>query len=279
MNEKEALERVIKEQFGRTDEEVAEILYNKSDGELREDAVESILALSAERVEKLNAEKQKFFDNGFKKAEAQVLKRVESRIRERAGVDGESFDDLLDAALTAKKPKLTDDDVKRHPVYLSKEANSVPKDEFDKLKSEYDEYVKTQQRNQSVGKIKDMVWNKTLSLNPVESENPRIRENIRGDFLRRFDAFDYDFVDDTVVVLKNGERYEDKHGNLVKFDDFVQAMASEYYEFKAQDDEGSAGNESGGGSVPQTKEEYAKALAAAKTPEERVRIKRAFESR
>lgn len=284
MNEKELLNYILTKQFNRTDEELAELLYEKSDDgavSLKENAGDLILDLNAQKIQAIKGQTQEFFDNGYSKGKAEEAKRREKAIREKFGVQADDWDGLLDAVSALKKSKdVSVDDIKKHPAYVELETQSIPKSKYEELASEYDGFKKNIQRTMTIGKVKDLAWNNTVKLNPVESENPKIAQTVREDYLSKFDPYDYEFQGDTILIVKDGKRLEDAHGNLVKFDDFVKDLSGRYYEFRKQDDRGNAGNSggSGGGGVPATKEEYIKAMASAKTAEDRVALMNAWEN-
>ena len=100
--------------------------------------------------------------------------------------------------------------------------------------------------------------------------------------MTQFDGYDYQqAADGSHVVIKDGKRVEDAHGNLITFENFVRGIGEQFYEFTKQDDRGNAGNAgSGGGSGNgsftgqlKTIEDYNRAIGAAKTPKERIEIR------
>jgi len=282
MDEKQILQSVLTGMFGMTDAEIAELLY--SDGKVKEDADTLILDRNAKKVEKISAEKQKFFDNGYSKGKKETLDRVEKTFRDTTGVDGEDFDSMLGAYIESHKgkSKLTDDDVKRHPLFIELEKNAVKRDQYEALRTEFDDYKKQETRRNVLRTVQNKAWELTSSRNPVLSDNPMVAETRRNDFLTKFESYDYEIVDDLIVVIKDGKRLEDKHGNIITFDNHVSSIAQTCFDFKKQDPKGNAGNQSNSGTVvgvPKDETEYRTALAEEKDPQRRVEIMKAWQAR
>jgi len=126
--EKELLIAFLAATLNLPTESVAEVLYKKSDdgtGEvLQENALDALKTLDKERVAKLKPDTKVFFDNGYKKAQAEVSAKYENLIREKTGVQTDEVgEDLIVAAIShiAKPNKLDDEKVKTHPIFLQHE--------------------------------------------------------------------------------------------------------------------------------------------------------------
>lgn len=294
MNEKEILIGLLTKTLNRSEQEVIELLYQKDDKDeliLKDGAVDAVLELDSARVEniKKNAPVPKErLDNEYKRGRKEGLKELEGTVKEKYSIDSEKLGiELIDELLAdkSKKIKITDDDVKKHPLYLDLEKSRIAKAEYDALKGEYDEFKTNIERDKKFSSIKETASSLLDSMKPIISENPAVAKTRKDDFLKKFESFDYQKDgDDTIILNPDGSRKEDKHGNPVTLEDFVKEIASLNYDFPKQDDKGNGGADDDGKksfnfSVPKNDEEYVAAVRGAKTPEERIAIKTAYESK
>jgi len=274
--------------FNATEDEITGLLYEEKDGNkvLKSDAIDTLIQKDTERVKRIkeSVDTKTIFDNGYKKAQSETLSNFEKDFREKTGYtgDGKGLELIQAWGDTLKKSKI--EDVKLHPDYLTLEKAKAA--EIENLKSEYEgkitEITSNIERDKRLNAIKSDVGKMLLTFSPVLSENPVIARNRQKDFEQKFLDFDYQLDDSGEhIILKDGKRMEDLHGNPVKFSAFVKEQASLYYEFKEGGKGSGAGNGGSGGQnvvTPKTEEEYHKAISEAKTPEERIAIKTAFDS-
>lgn len=233
--------------------------YNKSETEIdslitdetgvRDDGFENLLTLDTSKTKRLKGDGQVMFDKGYQKAEAEIKSKAEKAFKEKTGFneDADNFEELLDKyieqqAKTPAKTALTDDDVKRHPAYLALEKERIPKAEYEKVKTEFDEFktgiTKKQKREylrNKIQKIKD-----GLNLEQIENEVVRAKRNEL--FLNDFDNLDYEQDGENIVLISDGKRLEDEHGNLITLNKYVEKKASEHYIVLKQSPKSSAGN-------------------------------------
>jgi hypothetical protein len=109
-------------------EQLAELLYKKSDDgtltdEMSDNALNALLDLDADRVSKLKPDTKSIFDNGYKKAQAEVSQQWEKKIREKFAVEADAQGEaLLDAILAKQAEGATKPEkVKAHPEYIALE--------------------------------------------------------------------------------------------------------------------------------------------------------------
>jgi hypothetical protein len=232
--------------------------YNKSETEIdglitdetgvRDDGFENLLTLDTSKTKRLKGDSQTMFDKGYQKAEAEIKSKAEKAFKEKTGFneDADNFEELLDKYVeqvkTPAKTALTDDDVKRHPAYLALEKERVPKADFEKVKAEFEDYKAGVSRNEKMNSIKSKVLNKFNTFQIEQIENPTVKAKRTDLFLREFDGYDYEMDGDNVIIIKDGKRLEDDHGNLVQFDKFIENTAQEHFVFLKQSPKGSAGN-------------------------------------
>lgn len=121
-----------------------------------------------------------------------------------------------------------------------------------------------------------------LGLNPVLSENAARAENQTILFLERFDKFDYEKDGDNYIVVKDGKRLEDNHGNPVHLKNFAADITNEFYDIAVQQQQNSPSNtkKTSGvtGDTPKTVEDYNKMMANTTDEAELIRIKAAWDS-
>jgi len=300
---KELLLAFLTKTLNLTSEEAAKLLYKLGeDGKLTEefntDALGKILELDAARVSQIKesgkVDTQELFNNGFKKAQKEVLAAHEKAIREEFGVDNTDLTgiDLVREVISkntkSKGGELTDENVKKHPLYLGLEKTKTSA--LDELKGEYEGKISSiesqYKRNAVLGTVKNDARSILAGLNPVISENQTVAQNRELDFLTKLESYEFQpgqNGEHLVLDKETGNRLEDQHGHPVRFTDVVKEKAALYYDFKKQGEKGNGGNEggqggkSGGVQVPKTKDERDTAIIAAKTKEERTEIQKAWE--
>jgi hypothetical protein len=257
-----------------TEEEVKEIIL---DGEaLRADAADLLLERDKQRIAKLKTERESRYSEGYQAAEKKFKSHAEEVFKKKTGYNGteDNFETMFDAwfektkSELGKKKEVTEDDIKRHPLFIDLESKTIAKERYENLEREFDQFKKDQTRQATVSQVTDKAWGIVAAKNPILSENPLVAENRKRDFLSKFCTYDYEFQDSKVVVLKDGKRLEDAHGNLKQFDAFVMELAEMNFDFRKQEDVGNAGNKNkpNGSSVisvnmnPKTDQEYNEAM-------------------
>lgn len=237
---------ILTKQFNLSEDEVKTLIL---DGDkLKADAADLILVKAAEKVTKLKGEATEQFNKGHQKATQELMPKVEKTFRDLTGftLEATDFEDLVKKykeEVTKKKPtSLSEDDVKKHPLYIALETERVPKTEYDKLKGEFDGFKNNVTRETILGKVREKAW-ALVAPKVIESTNPAVANTRRQDFLSKFASYDFDEQDGKVIVTKDGKRLEDAHGNVKPFETFVTEVAQLNYEFKAQDDKGQTGND------------------------------------
>ena len=144
-----------------------------------------------------------------------------------------------------KKTDVTPENIKTHPEFLriEKEWKENHDAEVEAVRNEFNEYKTNITHKQTMGKIKDMAETEFLKLNPILSSDQAKKKAQTNMFLERLDKYSYDFDDDGSPIIKDGDnRLEDGHGNRVSFSNFVKGEAEMLFDFKAQDDRSSPGN-------------------------------------
>lgn len=278
----------------------SDLLYKQSDDpdkkEFRDDIAQILLNADAERVKEIKksasideTKEKELRDEGYKRAEKEVMTKFETQLRKEYGNESKKQGiDLIKDIITAasKVDDLTDEKVKKHPLYVNLETTSTQ--QIEELKTEHQKEIEKinsdNKRNGVLSSVKDKAKGILASLNPVISENAVIAKNREADFLAKFDGFDYEEAGDDFILInkEDGKRVENAQGHAIKLSDHAKDQASLYYEFKKQNPKGSPGG--GGGednppvTVPKTQDEYEDAVINAKTDEERAAILEAWEA-
>lgn len=261
--------------LNRPAEQLADLLFQTSDdGEktLSENALDTLLAFDAERVQKLKPNTKEYFDNGYKKGQSEVMGSVEQKLRERFGIDpdkqlqGDALFDAISAAMEAGGAK--PDKVKSSAEYLAleREMRRQLEELQGKHTAELENIRREAQREQTWGqvsaKIRDYV-RKHQGLNQDAITDPMLEL-----LAMQFRDYDYQLDGEDYLPLKDGSRVEDAHGHARRLADLVSERAESIFPRIAQSAAGNAGNRNGQGKPAVTarfenEAEYWKAYNAA----------------
>ncbi|HCC71256.1 MAG TPA: hypothetical protein DEQ09_08920 [Bacteroidales bacterium] len=291
MDEKTILIGVLTKTLNKSEQEVTELLY-QGEGEnieLRKTIMDDILALDSKRVANIKkntpVDKERL-DNEYKRGQKETLDKFEKSVREKYSSESEKKGvELIDEIISSKQKasKLTDDEVKKHPLYVDLEKDRVTKDEHERVIKEYDDYKKKIERENKFVSIKERARLKLQEMKPIISDNALVAKTREEDFLRKFEIYDYQVDGDNILVLKSdGTRLEDGHGNPLPFNNLIENIAANNYDFPLQDKKGgTGGNVDGDGkplhiTIPKTPEEYSQAIANAQNLDEKIAIKKAY---
>lgn len=262
----DVLKAVLKTVYGYTDEQVAGTLA-KTDAE----QTSEILALDANRVTKFKTAQTEAFDNGHKKGKGETLSVREKELRTKYEIDDETLtgDSLIETIVSKKagasgtgaKGKLTDDEIKAHPLYvaLQEQAKKDVTAKEKEWQEKYDGYESKIQREGRLSKAKAEAEKLLTTLNPVLPKNADVAANLKNLFASQLEGYDYDFQDGVIVVTKDGKVVEDKHGKRVGFDEIVKDISSKFFEFAESTPRENAGNENkqGNEGAPGTGKKFA----------------------
>jgi hypothetical protein len=294
MSEKQIL--VLTKVYGKTEAEVKEKLFTEKDGVLipNDDFDSIVLSWDEARVAAWKKKETTANDNGYKRAQKEILTGVEKMYRD-AGIiaDGETTEAVIEKFEQLKlnsKTTLTDDDIKKTKLYLDFEAKVkkeyLPKSDHEAKLAEFSQKIKDIELKEMSISVNDEA---AKSFNPNDfmlSEDPTRRQNQVNEVYEKLNKM-YDSIEkseDGIVLIKNGKRLEDTHGNPKKISDLIEGITLSLYDKKAQGAAGSAGNENKDpkkqtGKIvftATTRKELAaernKKQSEAKTPEERMLI-------
>ena len=279
-----------------SEDKFAEIVYSDAEKTtLKPDALDSLLALDAERIKTAKQvakdRETELHDKGYNKAKAEALAKFETNLREQFGITETTLQglDLVKEIVskTSKTAEIDEEKVKLHPLYLQMErklgTEYVPKADYDKVQGEFDGYKSNVERDKVLTVVLTDAIREFRGLKPVLPKDPTKARNQEDDFANKLKTFEYEVQSDGNHIIKvDGKRLENAQGHPIGFKDFVKTQAERFYEFEQQIDRGNAGNDNRGGSgsvkVPTNEAEYQQAIVNETDPMERVKIKRAYEA-
>lgn len=219
-----------------------------------EDGESQLLESDKARIGKLTTPaKGSTFQDGYAKGKKEVLTALETELKEKFEFESDATGvELVEAIVTEKgkaagKPKeLTDDDVRKHPLYqsLEKANKTALKAKDTEWQAKLDETTATYKKGETFSTVSQYALTKLAKLNPVIPTNAAIAANLQRSFLDSLKQYDYEVQDNgnRIVMLKDGKVVDDGHGHSLEFDTFLQSQAAGYYEMKANNGGSNGGN-------------------------------------
>lgn len=260
-------------------------LFKDGETELSEDQqkeiLQKLLEEDAKRVEaiKKSVDTKPAFQDGFKKAQGEILTKFEKDLKEKFGLESDKMGLELVEELVSKKSEggqggdLTEDAIKRSKVFQDMESNL--KKQIKQTETDYQAKINEIQDGYKAEQTFSNVSQKALQifngLNPILPQNKTVADNQVKFFVNSLKDFKFDVQDERIVVMdKDGKVLEDGHGNSRSFEDIVKETASGLFEFKANNGGSGSGNGGQGqggsgssyaGNVPKTFEELEKVMS------------------
>ena len=251
MEEKDLILSVAETVLGLDKSKAEAELYN-ADGKLKDDAATVIANTNKERVAKFKAEQTAKFDDGYKKAQKEVLTDFESKLKEKHGLKTEKSGlELIDELIGKSRTdyKVTDDDVKKHALYIEAESKLKNLPVLEGKVKEFEQKlteVEMEKRFAVVLSEANVIFDE---MKPILPTNEVAAKNQRRVFEQAIKAIKYEIQKmqsgktDIVLLAEDGKtRLEDEHGNRIKFGDKVKEIVSSLYDLPASDDKSSAGD-------------------------------------
>ena len=281
MDYKQIITGLLSKAYKLDDGKIAELLKDGEENITEDTVIAALLSADSDRVatiKKTSTDTAGKFQEGYAKAKKEERANFEKEIREKYGVESDNVGiELIDEVLTTKlgevkgkKGEVTEDDVKKHPVYQSLETRY--KTDLKAKDSEWEaklNEIETKHKTESTFKSVEERALATLNgLMPVLPGNPEIAANQKRWFVSSLKDYEFDIQEgDRIVVMKDGKVQEDGHGNSLDFSDLVKRKASQFFEFQKNNGGSNAGNsnegqEQGGG------EGYPAGITKPKTLEE-----------
>jgi hypothetical protein len=292
-SEKELLIGYLTKVHNKTEDEVNALIYD-ADGNIVENAFDNVLMLDSARVSTFKAKEKTMFDQGHKKGTAETAKDFQAKFREATGfeTDAETFEELValyQADVTekskGKKQEITADFIRTHPEYLKLEKERVPKTEYEKVLSEYEQFKKSVEYDKTFSSISARASSILEESDPYFPDGtPQVvKDNLRQVYINAMRKYEWQSDGNgKYIAVKDGVRVEDGHGNPLMLDDIARAEVANYFVPKKQPARDSVSNKQADPSnqsqqigVFKTKSEYNKLMNNA-TPQERVALLKKF---
>lgn len=202
---------------------------------------------------KINDLKKTNFDDGHKKAAKEVKFAFEKDLKEKYGVTsdktGTELVEEIVAAQTAGSGKggkdLTDEEIKKHPLFLKLEKDSAKalKDAETNFKADLQKIEDAKATEQLLSEVKSIGIAEFEKLNPVLSPDAEKANKQKARIAKELEGKKYQKVGSDFLILKeDGSRLEDEHGNPVRLSNLVREISDDLgFDYKAATDRSSAG--------------------------------------
>lgn len=262
----------------------------EADGSWKDEALDEFLQLDASRVTALEQTYEQKITAKAGQVKREVLEELEAKLRDEFGVKDAPAKgvDLVKHIVASKLQagvKLTEEQVKTHPLYLAVEQQvaNFPKTLDEKIKERetalQTEFKTKAQTAQALTKAKTIF----KGMRPILPKNEEVAaaqmtllENfIAGHKLQFVEDAQGNLTDIIPMAADGSGSLKDSHGHPVKYEDLIKQGAARFFEFEQGEhkqgapdpngtggESGSAGGGSGMGGAasydPKTQDEYAK---------------------
>lgn len=246
---------------GLTKEAATEKLEAIENGEAPDETIAEVMGLFKAKVDDL---KRTNFDQGHQKAAKEVKFAFEKDLKEKYGVSSDKIGlELIAeivAAQTGSTGKGSDDDVKKHPLFLKLEADSKKalaetemnhKAAFKKL----EESIATSALLKEVSAIGIAEFEK---LNPILSQDATKASKQKALVAKQLEGRSFQKVGNDFLILKeDGSRLEDEHGNPVRLSNLVKEISDDLgFDYKVASERSSSAGGEGKGSEGEGGKKY-----------------------
>ena len=250
--------------FNLTEDEAREKFFKK-DGDkyvILDNFDEVFLTMNETRLKTFKDRETEQFNNGAKKREKEVRESIEKDLRELK-ITGDKYPEMIaslkellsddpgDDKKRKKGDPITDDDVKKHKLFLSLESSIkdkyVPVEKFQELEKKHTDFVGNFERNKKISSVSDQANKFINAMNPgfIFSEDKTIRQNQIQTIIEKVNS-QYDDVNEDngkLVFLKDGKRLENAQRHPKTLDDMIIEVGGSLFERAKQKKTGNSGNE------------------------------------
>jgi hypothetical protein len=252
MTEKELLMAFLSKTLNLDTNGVASLIYDDA-GQIKSDALSSLEDQDAERVKSNKSNAKSLRDEGYQRAQREIMTNLEKDLKKKYGhmseLHGiELINEIIGKSTASSEPTLTEDDIKRHPVYrqlvLDKDEElsrikAEAEDGLNKFKSEIS-------RERVMQEVRKRAMQRLDSRNPVLSSDPTKAERQKNFLLHDLMQYEFDVRQDgantSIIVLKDGKVLENKHGHPIRFESLVDDVSDSYFDFRQAEPRSSGGN-------------------------------------
>lgn len=288
--------------------EIASVLFDiKEDetGEIKADALKTLLDKSAVRVASFKEAETKAHDKGYSKAKAESITKFETELKEKYAIasdkqGAELIEFLVSEKIKGQGGELDEEKIKRSPIYLNtveklnKEKELAVKAESDKF-NELNTKIQKESTFKTIAEQAKAVLDELKPILPTgQTPEGKSKAEIQVQrFLNQLGSeYGFEMIDGNLLVTKDGKVLEDAHSNRIPLKDLVKKHASELWDFQEGEQRSGTGNSNNGGGAgagasgskkysgpaPKDAAEYSSMIAKATTLEEKQGIMEAFES-
>ena len=255
-----ALLYALTKAVGKTDDEILNLVQTKNEsGELtlKDNADELLLNIITDKLKAVKGNPDEVWDKAWKKAQKETLDKAEKLLKEAAGIDldGETFDekvrkfvDITNQKASKNKGAINDDDVKKHPLFLSLEQKATKFDEVLKekeaIKTEFESFKNNIIRESKISKVNSIIETEVEKLNLNLDKDPVRRKNqvklIAKEVVNIAD--DWEESENNFFAIKGGKRIENAQFTPKTVADLTKEISLQYFQPLAQTSKGAAGN-------------------------------------
>jgi hypothetical protein len=229
-------------------------------------------------------------ENQYKRGIKEQAAKLEKALREKYEIESEATGmDLIEEVFAKQmegvkeQSQLKDEDVEKHPLFITKRA-ALEK----QLKAQQKEYEeKMQQREneiryeQTLLKVKPKLISELKAMGAVLPDDPNLASEWEAMFIEKM-VKKYKFQEngeDLTILDSDGKPVQDAYQNMVNFKGLIEHEGKKLFQFRKAEDRSSAGNQSTGAtSKPMSEQEWIKASAEAKTPQERAELFKQYQA-
>lgn len=258
MDEKTLVLGLLTKTLNKSDEELADLLYQKADDgseTLKDESLDVVLDLIEKKISKVKGavDEKKLRDEGYSRAKKEVMTNFENEIKEHYELETEKTGTELIEDLVNKfkvdDSKLTPDKIKLSDTYRARERElrKEIKDLQSQFESEKETILSDFKKKETWSNVSREIGKRLDEVNPVLPKNPKAASNLKELFINSF--ADYEWQVDSEgkpFPTKEGKRVEDNLGNEIDFDVLISGRIPEYFDIQVQDKKGGAGNTGGG---------------------------------
>lgn len=275
-SEKKKLEGFLAKALNIATEDLAS-LYNDA-GELSDLSIAE--KADTARIKKLKDDAASQYKRGLKEGAS----KVETDLKDKYEIESDLIGvELFAHVLETEVSKVTqnDNDITSHPEYLklrteNEKALKAKDKEWQKKLDEAENGFKKQVVS---SKVKDRALAALDGMKPILPEDSKKASRWREMFVNEVLKYEYQEQDNNFVPLKDGKAREDGHANIIGFDDHIRGIAGEFFDFETAERRSSSGNRDTTDPPPKLitdRDEYARLVTEAKTPEEKIAIRSRF---
>lgn len=238
------------------DETAVASLYNE-DGTEKDEAADLVLKLDQDRIASVTKKNELSFDNGYKKAQSEVLSKFEGQIREEFGVNDSEYKGIeliknLISSNSGKKSELTRDELLKSRLFLDEKERLTKElnDSFSGKVKEFEDFKKGIERKEvlhSVRSFADSIFSESGAVLPQDSKRATNQKNLffnsvlEGNF--RIEKGDSGEVTNVFMLDDEGNDKLDGHGNRIKFADLVKSKISDFFDIQTATPRNSPGGD------------------------------------